>query len=144
MTFLSEDLPKQFSVSLTWIFNATSTLLSFGHWTKVLALFPYNNMHHLPTDISTGAMYRVFALQLGPNFGILLEADKNFQFRLTVGKMHAFRSFTEKYLRPYRCKGINFAVMVYLTNPKIKSIELEYKSTLYISALLVTNLFVCS
>ena len=65
-------------------------------------------------------MYRVCGLQLGPNFAVRPAVDRNFQFRLTVEKMHALRGFTGKYLRPYGCRGINFTVMVNCTNLKIE------------------------
>ena len=44
-------------------------------------------------------MYRVCGLRLGPNFEVLLTAEKNFYLRLTVEKIHAFAVFNEIYLR---------------------------------------------
>ena len=37
-----------------------------------------------------GVMYRIFGLQLGPNFVAQLAAGKNFYLRLTVEKIYVF------------------------------------------------------
>ena len=91
--------------------------------------------------IDMGVMHRVFRLQLGPNFGVRLTADKNLCWRLAVEKTHVFAVFMEKYLRSYGCSGTNFAVTANCTNPKteiqieiikkqINNTNLEYKSNL--------------
>lgn len=67
-----------------------------------------------------GIMFRVCSLQLGPNFGARLAADKNFYLRLAVEKSDAFAAFTEKYLRSYGCTGTNFTATVKCRNLKLK------------------------
>ena len=78
----------------------------------------------------------VSGLQLGPNFGMRLTAEKNFYLRLTVERMQAFVVFTEKHLQSYVCSSTSFTATIKCTNHrlnfKLKSLKhksLEYKST---------------
>lgn len=65
-------------------------------------------------------MYKICGLQLVPNFGKQTAADNEFYFRLMVEKICAFVAFTEKYLRPFGCRGANFTATVNCANPKTK------------------------
>ena len=104
---------------------------------KIKQYFYVSTLEHWVLISEIEAMYRVCGLGLVLNFGVRLEADKNFYLRLTVEKMRAFGVFTEKYLQPYRWRDSNVTVVAICTNSKteIKSVIIEYKSSKFKSSL---------
>ena len=63
------------------------------------------------------AMYRIYGLQLGPNFGVRPVAYQKFYLQLKVDQMYAFAVFIEKNLRPYGCSGTSYTAAISSTNP---------------------------
>ena len=72
-------------------------------------------------------MYRIYGLQLGPNFGVRPVAYQKFYLQLKVDQMYAFAVFIEKNLRPYGCSApviqLRSAVQIRILKYKEKSLK---------------------
>ena len=70
-----------------------------------------------------GAMYRVFALRLAPNFEVPSAADKKFYLQLTVRKLRVPVVLTKKYLRLDDYSDTNLTAAVDCENRKIETLS---------------------